>query len=115
MLNVYLDAANINAFNILTLYFRLWQYFCSNWTPPHLQKLANVPEVPVTQLYRDRINTSEPTHLFTIKNEDKDPSLMWTILIHPGRYIGTIVMVFAVCIGVYCFTRFWIRPATPGH
>ena len=34
---------------------------------------------------------------------------------HPGTYIGTVCMIFAVCIGVYCFKRFWIRPATPRH
>ena len=59
------------------------------------------------------INTSEPTHLFTIKDDDKDPSLIWTILTHHGTYIGTIGMISAVCVGVYCFKRFWIRPATP--
>ena len=31
------------------------------------------------------------------------------------RYIGTISMIFAVSIGVYCFKRFCIRPAIPGH
>ena len=79
MMNVSLDTANINAINISTLDFRIWQQFCSNWTPPHLQKLTNVPEVPVAQLYRDMISTSELTHLFSIKDDDKDPSLIWTI------------------------------------
>ena len=76
MINVSLDTANINVFNISTLDFRIWQYFSSNWTPSHLQKLANVPEVPVAQLYRDMINNSEPTHLFTIRDDDKDLSLI---------------------------------------
>ena len=58
------------------------------------------------------INTSEPVHSFTIKDDDEDPSLMWKILMHPGTYIETIGMIFIVCIGVYCFKRFWIRPAT---
>ena len=80
-----------------------------------MQKLANVPEVPVTQPYRDVINTSKTIHSFTIKDDDKDPSLIWTILMHPGTYIGTFGMIFAVCIGVYCFKRFWFRPATPDH
>ena len=44
-------------------------------------------------------------------DDDEDPSLMWTILIHPGTYIGTIGMIFAVCIGVYYFKRFWFRPS----
>ena len=113
MMDVSLDTANINALNISTLDFRIWQHFSSSWTTLHLQKLANVPEVPVTELYRDMINTSEPTHVFTIKDDDKDPSLIWTILMYPGTFIGTIGMIFAVRVGVYCFKRFWIRPATP--
>ena len=54
-------------------------------------------------------------HLFTIKYDDEVSSLIWTILKHHGTYIGNICMIFAVCIGVYCFKRFWIRPAPPGH
>ena len=34
---------------------------------------------------------------------------------HPGTYMGTIGMIFAVCKGVYCFKRFWFRPVTPKH
>ena len=62
MMNVSLDTTNINEINISTQDFRTWQHFSTNWTPSHLQKLANVPEVLVAQLYRDMINTSEPIH-----------------------------------------------------
>ena len=113
MMNVSLDTSNINAINISTVEFRIWQHFHSNWTSSHLKKLSNVPEVPVTQLYKHTINTNEPLHSFTIKDDDEDQFLMWTILMHPGTSLGTIGMIFAVCIGVYCFKRFWIRPATP--
>ena len=64
VINVSLHTSNINAINISTLDFRIWQHFSNNWTPPHLQKWAHVPEVPVAQLYRSMIYTSEPTHLF---------------------------------------------------
>ena len=66
MMNVSLDTTNINAINISTLDFRILQHFSSDWTPPHLQKLTNVPEVPVMQLYEHLINTNEPVHSFTI-------------------------------------------------
>ena len=49
------------------------------------------------------INVSEPIYLFTIRDDDEESSLMWTILKHPGTYIGTIGMIFAVCIDVYYF------------
>ena len=99
-------------FNISTPDFRIWQHFFSILDHTPLQKLANVPEFPVIQLYKHMINTSEPVPSFTIKDDDKDPSLIWTILMHPWTYIGTIGLIFTVCIGVYCFKRFWLRPAT---
>ena len=60
----------------------------------------------VTQLYRDMIDASEPIHSFTIK-DDEDSFLIWTILKHTGIYIGTIRMIFVLCIDVYCL-RFLI-------
>ena len=113
MMNVFLGTANINAINISILDFQIWQHFNSNWTSPHVQKLVDVPEVPVRQLYKHMINMSEPVHSFTITDDDKDPSLVWTILTHLWTYTWTIDMIFVVSIGVYCFKRFWFRPATP--
>ena len=58
VMNISFNTANINAINISTLDFKIWQHFRRNWTPPHIQKLAIIPEVPVTQLYRGMINNS---------------------------------------------------------
>ena len=114
MMNVSLDTTNINVINILTPDFRIWQHFNSHWTTPHVQKLTNVTEVPVVQLYNHMINTSEPVHSFKFnKDDDEDPSLIWTIRMHPWTDIGTNGTIFAVCIGIYCFKRFWFRPAIP--
>ena len=79
MMNVSLDTANINAINISASNFRIWQHFNSNWTTPHLHKLANIPQVPVGQLSKHMINTSKQVPFFTVKNDDEDPSLIWTI------------------------------------
>ena len=54
--------------------------------------MTNVPEVPVAQLYRDMINASEPIYSFTIKDDDEDSSLIWTILKLPGTYIDFCIM-----------------------
>ena len=50
-------------------------------TGPHLtcRNWLRYPEVPVAQHYKHMINTSEPVHSFTIKDDDKDPSFIWTI------------------------------------
>ena len=93
MMNASLDTANIDAINISTLDFRIWQHFNSNWTS---------------------LNTSEPGQSFTIKDDDQDPSLIWTILTHPGVYMGLLVhLPLYVC--VHCLKRFWFRPATPSY
>ena len=90
VMNVSLDTDNNNAIDISTLNLRIWHYLRKNWIKAHRQKWANVPEVSVIQLYRDMINTTEPIHSFPIKNDDEDSPLIWTILNHPGTYIGTI-------------------------
>ena len=109
---VSLYTTNINAVNISTPDFRLWQFFNSNRTTPHLLMYLKFESHSSTNM----INTSEPVHSFTFnKDDNKDPSLIWTMLMHPGTYIGTIGMIFTVCIVVYCFKRFWLRPDTPRH
>ena len=60
------------------------------------------------------INANKSIHSFTIKDDD-DSSPIWTILKHHVMYIATIGMIFAVCLDVYCFKGFWIRPATLRH
>ena len=99
VMNVSLDTANIYAINISALDLRMLQYFSRNWIQPHLKKLTNVPEILVTQLYRDMINASEPIHSFTIRDDDEDSSLIWTILKHHGTNIQTISMIsfFSTC------------------
>ena len=74
-MNVSLDTANIDAINFSTPDFSIWQKFKRNWTTPHLQRLTNVPEVPVKQVYKYMINTHELVHSFIFnKDDDKDPS-----------------------------------------
>ena len=76
MINVSLDTTNITAVNISTLDFRRWQCFSKNSTSLHLQKLANVPEAPIVQLYKHMIDTSVSVHSFTTNDDDKDLSLI---------------------------------------
>ena len=76
MMNISLDTVNINAINISIQDFRIRQHINSNWTTPYLQKFTDVPEVPVAQLYKHMIDTSQPVHSFTFnKDDDKDPPL----------------------------------------
>ena len=111
MMTVSLGAANINAIKISYIYLGYGNILpvigpnptCRNW-----QIFLKFQSCSYT-------NICEPVTSFTIKDDEEDPSLIWTILPHPWTYIGTIHMIFAVCIGIYCFTRFWIWPATPRY
>ena len=112
-MHVSLDKANLNI--ISTPDFYIWQHFDSNWATAHMQKLADIHEVSIPHLYKHMIGQSEPILLFEIERDMKGPSLTWKLLTHPGTYIGTISIIFIVCIGVYCLKRFWCRSATLRH
>ena len=78
-----------------------------------MQKFADAPEIPITQIYKHVIGQSEPILPFEINGDmNKGPSLTQKLLIHPGTYIGTIGMIVAICVGAYCFKRSLFRPAT---
>ena len=55
--------------------------FDSNWTTAHMQKLADVPKVPVAQLYKHMIGQNEP-HLSSEinSNMEEEPSFTWQLL-----------------------------------
>ena len=111
-MHVSLHKANFNIFNVSTPDFCIWQQFDSNWT--HMQKLVDISEVPITQLYKHVIGQSEPILQFDINRDMEDgPSLTWKLLTHPETYIGAISVIFVACICFYCLKRFWCRPVTP--
>ena len=116
MMHISLDRVNLNAINISTLDFHIWQHFNSNRPTNHMQKLTHMPKVPITQLYRHMISQSEPVVPFELNSiRDEESFLTWKLLTHPGTYVRTIHMILAICIGIYSFKRFWFRPATQRH
>ena len=69
-----------------------------------MQKFTDVPEVPVTQLYKHMIGQNETVLPFELKNnKDEEPSIIWKLLKHAGTYVKTIGLILAAYIGVYCF------------
>ena len=112
-IHVSLHKANLNAINVSAPDFHIWQHFSSNWTTTHLQRLTDIPAIPVTWLYKHMVDQGEPILLFEVNRDtEEEPFLTWKLLVHPGTYIGTIGMTFFVCIGVFCLKRFWCRPTT---
>ena len=104
-----LDRANLNTINISTQDFHLWQHFDSNCTTALMHKLVYIPEVPVTQ-------QSEPILPFEINRDlEEGTFLAWKLLTYPQTYTGIIGMILAICVGIYCLQRSWLRPPTPRH
>ena len=102
--------------NISISDFHIWQHFSSNWITAHRQKLADVPEIPVAELYKHMIGQSEPIIPFEINGHTEEgPSLLGKPLIHLRTYKGTIGMTFILCTDIYYIKRFLCRPATPRH
>ena len=68
-IHVSLNKANLNAIYVSTLDFHILQNFSSNWTTTHIWRLAGIPEIPVTQLYKYMIDQSEPILPFEINKD----------------------------------------------
>ena len=54
------NKANLNEINVSPPDFHILQNFGNNWTTAHIQKLADIPEIPVAQLYKHMIGWSVP-------------------------------------------------------
>ena len=75
-IHVSLNKANLNAINLTTPNFHIWQHFGSNWTTAYIQKLVDIPEIPIMQListWLARVNLSY--HLRSAETQQKDPVL----------------------------------------
>ena len=114
--HVSLDEVNLNAVNVSAPDFDIWQHIVSDWATIQLQKLVDIPEIPVAQQCKHTIAQDGPTLPFKINGDTKEESsFTWKLLAHSWTYIGTICMVFIAFKGVYCFKRFWCGPATQRH
>ena len=79
-LQISLDRAKLNAINISTPDFCIWQHFNSNWITIHMQELTDVPKVPIAYLYKHSISQIEPVLPFDLNsNKDEEPSLTWKL------------------------------------
>ena len=55
-MHVPLDGANLNRANISIPDFHIWQHFDSNWTTPDMQKMVDIPEIPIAQFHMHMID-----------------------------------------------------------
>ena len=69
---VSLERANLNSFNVSAPCFHVWQHTGSNWATTHIQKLANVLQIPITQLNRHLVGQSKPILSFEINRSSEE-------------------------------------------
>ena len=107
-IHVSLEKANLNSLNVSTPDFCIWQHIGSNWSISHIQKLANVPEIPVTKLYRHLICQSKPILSFEMNRSSKEggPFLIAKLLTNPGTYMGFLSTIIIASITIYYLMKF---------
>ena len=110
--NISLDMANLNTINISLLDFHIWQHLEKHQNESQLQHLANIPSVPVNQLYRYMINGIHHIIPFPSPEESTgDTVSIWTLLSHTGVYVTAIGSLIPAGLGIFCCYFFWCQPA----
>ena len=85
-------------------------------TTPTLHKLADVPIVSVTHLYKHMINSNRPILLFNLADESiEDTAFLWTLFSHTGIYNTAIGLLIPAGLGIFCFYIFSCQPAILAH
>ena len=103
MINISLNAANLNMMNISSLEFLVWQHLEDHWNQTQLCKLADVPGVPVAHLYKHVIDNSGHILLFNLADESvDDPAPIWTLFSHTGIYVTAIGSLIPTGLGIFC-------------
>ena len=84
--NVSLDMANLQAVNITTLHFCIWQHIGRNHSETELQHLATLPSIPVHKVYQHLLSSSLHLTPFNMQPSE-DTNTLWNLFTHPGIYV----------------------------
>ena len=100
--------ANLNTINISSLDFCIWQHLEKHQNESQLQHLANIPSVPVDQLYRHMTNGIQHITPSTSPEESTgDTDSLWTLSCHSGVYVMAIRLLMSAGLGIFCCYFFW--------
>ena len=112
MINISLNTTNLNAVNISSPEFWVWQHLEDHWNKTQLHKLADVPTVLVAHLYKHMIDNNRPILLFNLADKSiDDTGSMWTLYSHTGIYIMAIGLLIPAGQGIFFCYFFWCQPA----
>ena len=71
--------------------FRIWQHLEDHWNRIQLHHLANIPTVPIDQLYKHMVISNGPITPFMSTDESiDDTTSIWTLFSHTYTHIMAI-------------------------
>ena len=95
--------------NMSSLDFCMWQHLEKHQNKTLFHHLANIPSVPVNQLYKHMVNGIQPIAPFTSPEESTgDRVWIWTLFSHNVTAIGSLI---PEGMGIFCCYFFWCQPA----
>ena len=109
LINISLNTANLNAVDISSPKFQVWQHQEDHWMKTHLHKLADIPTVPIAHLYKHMISNNGPILPFQLADESKDDTeSIWTPFSLTGIYVMAIGLLILIGLGIFCCYLFLV-------
>ena len=93
--------------NISSINFHIWQHLEKHWNESQLQHLANIPSIPVGQLYSHMAKGFQYITPFTPEDLTEDTNSIWTLFLHTGVYVMAIGLLIPAGLGIFCCYFFW--------
>ena len=99
--NISLHMANLHMLTILAQDFYIWKHLGSNRSDIQLQHLTTIPSIPVHKIYQHLLNNTLPIIHFHKGSTDHTGSI-WTLFLHPWKYVSAIGSLIPVGVGLFC-------------
>ena len=108
--HVSLKRAHLRSFNISSPNSCIWQHIGSDWSTTHIQNLANVLDIPITQFYSHLIGQSRPILPFVMSRNSVEEGLplMGKFLTHTGTSMGFLGRIFIAGMALTALRHFCI-------
>ena len=103
---------NLGSMSRVSPEFRVWQHLEDHWNKTQLHKLAHVPTVPVSHLWKHMINNNGPILPFNLADESiDDTASIWTLFSCTSIYVIAIGLLIPTGLGIFCCYIFWCQHA----
>ena len=102
--------------NISSPEFQIWQHLEDQLKGTQLHHLVNIPSVPIDQLYKHMVSSTETITPFMTTDESIDHTAsIWKLFSHTGIYTMAIGSLIPAGLGIFFCYFFWCQPARLVH